>query len=82
MEIYEEHVGEDNVFHMGEERLSFIVDIYRDGGHSGVSDDGGKLAEDYGLEDEDEDNTESAKAAGPFARPKSSTGDLTPRKYA
>jgi beta-lactamase superfamily II metal-dependent hydrolase len=82
MELYENHVSEGNVHHMGEERLSFIVDIYRDGGHSDVSDDGGKLAEDYGLEDDEDKNTaEAAKAAGPFVRPKSSTGDLTPRKY-
>jgi hypothetical protein len=81
MELYEDHVGKENVFHMGEERLSFIVDIYRDGGHSDVSDDGGKLAEDYGLEDEEEDKSEATQAKGPFVRPKSSTGDLTPRKY-
>lgn len=82
MALYEAHVGEGNVHHTGEERLSFIVDIYRDGGHSEVADDGGKLAEDYGLDDEEDDTkAKAAAAAGPFVRPKSSTGDLTPRKY-
>jgi hypothetical protein len=82
IELYESHVGEDNVFHMGAERFTFIVDIYRDGGHGEIGNDDGTLAEEYGLEDEEEKNkTEGAKAAGPFVRPKEATGDRTPRKY-
>jgi len=82
VELYADEVGDKNVLHTGEERLSFIFDIYRDGGHSGIQDDSGSLAEAYGLEDEDDgDRATKAMIQGPFVRPRSQTGDLTPRKY-
>jgi hypothetical protein len=82
MELYENHVGEDHVHHTGEERYSFIVDIYRDGTYGEVTDDGGRLSEEYGLgEDDGGGGTANAKSAGPFVRPKQETGDRTPRKY-
>ena len=81
MQLYEDHCGEDNIHHMGEERYSFIVDIYRDGGRSDVTHDDGDLATDYGLDEDDDGGGSSAKAAGPFQRPRSTTGDRTPREY-
>lgn len=80
VELYENHVGADNVLHTGEERYSFIVDIYKNGGHSGVQHDNGDLAAEYGLT-EDDDEPDKCSARGPFIAPRSSTGDLTPRKY-
>lgn len=83
VKLYADEVGSDNVLQMGEARLSFTFDIYRGGGHSGIQDDSGSLAEAYGLEDEDDDGDGATKAMiqGPFVRPRSQTGDFTPRKY-
>ena len=46
MELYEEEVGKDYLFHTGEDRHSFICDISRDGTVSVASDDG-ELVEAY-----------------------------------
>ena len=82
MEIYEETVGEENVLHTGEERQSFIFDIYTDGSCSGPQSDSGKLAEDYGLSDDnDDDGGGGGKSKGPFISPATKSGDLTPRKF-
>lgn len=82
VQLYEDHVGEDNVHHLGEERYSYIVDIYEGGGHSGVSHDNGDLSAEYGLSDDEAAAAqECVGITGPFQRPQSQTGDLTPRKY-
>ncbi|MDB5354319.1 MAG: hypothetical protein JWN24_772 [Phycisphaerales bacterium] len=90
LELYEGHVGEDNVLHTGEERYCYWFDIYSDGTHSGVQTDDGKLAEEYGFQDDDGDDDdgsggkgERAKASGPFVitNPREQTGDFTPKKY-
>lgn len=81
MELYQDHVGDVNVLHTGEERCSFIFDIYEDGTRSDAISDDGKLAEVYGLSDEDEGDGGSSEAKGPFISPGSKTGDLTPRKF-
>jgi len=48
VELYAEHVGTDNILHTGENRLSFICDIYRDG-KCVVTDDKGELADKYPI---------------------------------
>jgi competence protein ComEC len=81
MEKYEDKVGDENVFHTGEDRYSFIFDILDDGTHIN-SDDGGQLAEEYGLNADDDTNGGKSRAAsGPFASPREQTGQYQPRKY-
>lgn len=84
IELYAEHVGEDNVLHTGEERESFIFDIYEDGAHSGCQTDEGKLAEKYGLASDDDGGDggsgKTRKSEGPFVRP-SAPPEFTPRRY-
>ncbi len=79
--LYSARVGEDNVVHTGDERNCYIFDIYRNGGHSGVSDDEGELTMEYALEDEDDGNGGQARAAGPFAAPKRHAEPRAPKKY-
>ncbi len=80
--FYNDKVGEDNVLHTGENRCSFIFDVYRDGSYSKVADDDGELAAEYGLEPQDDGaNDSQSESQGPFVSPKHATGDLTPRKY-
>jgi hypothetical protein len=84
MELYEDQVGQENVLHSGQERLTYIFDIYTDGMISDAQDDGGKLAEDYGLTDNDDggdDNLGGPYTKGPFVLTGSRTGDLAPRKF-
>jgi competence protein ComEC len=94
VELYEDYVGEENVFHTGEERFCYWFDVYSDGTHSAMLSDDGKLAEEYGFDDDGDDdggggegggggNKEKAKAAGPFVitDPREQTGDFTPKKY-
>lgn len=83
MEKYEDQCGDDNVFHTGEERYSFIFDIYNDGTHSAPQNDGGKLVDEYGLDDEggDDDGGESKAEAGYFVAPREHAGEYQPRKY-
>lgn len=85
MEKYEEKVCEENVFHTGEDRYCFIFDILDDGTHSEPQDDAGKLAEEYGLDQEDGDDGSGEKtraaATGPFVAPRENAGQYTPRKY-
>lgn len=56
MELYEEKVGAENVFHTGKDGFSFIFDIYKDGSISAPQDDAGKLTETYKHGDEDGDD--------------------------
>lgn len=85
MSQYEKKVGDENVMHTGEERYCFWFDIFNDDSHSGPSDDGGQLAEEYGLDSDDEDDgggSEKARSSGPFtAPPRGQQGDYQPRKY-
>jgi competence protein ComEC len=86
LKLYVAHVGEDHVLHTGKERASFFFDIYNDGTRSKAQDDGGKLAEAYGLDRDDDGGgggggKKTAKDTGPFVRP-SGSGEYTPRKYA
>jgi beta-lactamase superfamily II metal-dependent hydrolase len=60
VELYAEHVGEANVLHTGENRYCFICDIYSDGQFT-ITDDKGRLAETYGLK-EDDGGDDGAKA--------------------
>jgi beta-lactamase superfamily II metal-dependent hydrolase len=81
VELYEDHVGEENVLHTGEERYCYWFDIYTDGTHSETQTDDGQLAEEYGLDDDSDDDDEgddnggggsgggkreTSKATGPF----------------
>lgn len=83
--LYEDEVGEENIFHTGQDKFTFIFDIYTDGTVSGAMNDSGKLADDYGLADEDDDGggtTPNGPASkGPFISTSSRTGDLAPRKF-
>lgn len=83
MELYEEQSGAENVHHTGEDRCSFIVDIFKDGSNSEPQSDDGRLSETYGLDGDGDDDGEraAAESAGPFVRPKVQTGDVVPRKY-
>jgi competence protein ComEC len=86
VQLYVDHVGAANVLHTGAERETFFFDIYEDGSHSGPQNDGGKLAEKYGLDkstgnDGGGGGSEStSKSHAPFIRP-SGAGEFTPRKY-
>ncbi|MEM6364629.1 MAG: competence protein ComEC [Planctomycetota bacterium] len=81
MKLYREQCGDDNVYHLGDERLSYIVDIFDDGTYGDVEDDDGDLSADYGLEGEKVESKSTSNAAGPFVRPRTATGDQVPRKY-
>lgn len=79
VELYEDHVGADHVYHTGDERYSFIVDILNDGTVKAVEPDNGELSTEYALDEEGGDD--NGKGKGPFIRPKTATGDTTPRKF-
>jgi len=84
VKLYTEKVGKDNVLHTGDERNCYIIDVLKDGGHSGIADDDGELAVEYGLEEEDDDGDgerASRKSKGPFARPKSHAAPASPKRY-
>ncbi|MBX7208549.1 MAG: hypothetical protein K1X78_09575 [Verrucomicrobiaceae bacterium] len=84
MELYENAVGVENVLHTGQERFSYIFDIYADGTCSAAQHDNGKLAEDYGLTEDDDDGgnkPDGPSGKGPFISTSSRTGDLSPRKF-
>lgn len=78
--LYANHVGESRVYHTGDERYTYVVDILDDGSVTGVRDDGGELSAEYALS-EDDDGGGGGKAVGPFIRPKTATGDTAPRKF-
>lgn len=85
MEKYENKVKTENTFHTGEDRYCFIFDILDDGTVSVPQDDQGKLAEEYGLDEDEGDKGggEKSKAAatGPFIPPREQAGQYQPRKY-
>jgi beta-lactamase superfamily II metal-dependent hydrolase len=53
IQLYADHVGDENVLHTGAERTCYIFDIYKDGSVSEPQDDGGVLAKEYGLSPKD-----------------------------
>jgi beta-lactamase superfamily II metal-dependent hydrolase len=59
VELYENHVGAENVLHTGDKRHCFIFDIYKDGKVSGPQNDGGVLAKEYGFKDDDGDGAKA-----------------------
>jgi beta-lactamase superfamily II metal-dependent hydrolase len=81
MELYKKHVGTDNVYHVGAERYSYLVDIMDDGSITEVKNDEGKLSAEYGLDEENDGDDGGGRSSGPFVRPKSPTGDSAPRKF-
>jgi competence protein ComEC len=52
VDFYAEQVGKENVLHTGENRYSFICDIFRDGSYS-VRDDKGELVDAYPIGGDD-----------------------------
>ena len=91
VDLYAEHVGKDEVYHTGDERRTFIVDIRRDGTND-VRDDDGELAECYGLEDDDGDDgddgggkeraTGEGTTSGTFVPPTRPPANPKPQTYA
>ena len=85
--LYADQVGEENIFHTGAKRESFVCDILEDGSHGRPQTDNGKLAEAYGLEPDDDDGGGgddgggSRAGRGPFERP-AGPGTHKVRKYA
>ncbi|KKN17458.1 hypothetical protein LCGC14_0965660 [marine sediment metagenome] len=73
VELYEDKAGTENVLHTGEDRCSYIFDIFRDGGCSEVTSDDGRLADEYGLEADGEDGKGNAGGGARFRR-------VTPRQ--
>jgi competence protein ComEC len=72
IQIYEDHVGAENVFHLGADRECYIFDIFKNGTHSGAISDDGKLAVEYGLSDDDGgdgDSKTESKAYGGYIAP-------------
>jgi hypothetical protein len=65
MELYEDHVGKDNVLHTGANQESIICDIFTNGSYEVRVDT--KLVEEYGRKNEkkneksDEKNSSSAR---------------------
>jgi hypothetical protein len=59
MELYEDHVGEDNVLHTGANHESFICDIFTDGTYEVRVDT--KLVEEYGRDNEKKDEKSEKK---------------------
>ncbi len=83
MKLYADKVGKDNVWHTGEERHSYIFDIYEDEETEDMTSDDGELAAAYPIDEDGDDDggkRSSNEAKGPYIKPKSITGDLTPRK--
>lgn len=69
VELYKKKVDEDNILHTGQERYSFICDIYRDGDYGGVEDDKGRLADEYTLEKDNEEDTGEDGAGSALVAP-------------
>lgn len=80
MELYEEKVGADNVFHTGKDGSSFIFDIYKDGSTSPPQDESGTRTEHYKHGDDDGDD-EPAKG-GYTRRTEQSNLGGQPRRFA
>jgi hypothetical protein len=59
MELYEDHVGKDNVLHTGANRESIICDIFTDGTYDVRVDT--KLVEEYGRDNDEKDKKSEKK---------------------
>lgn len=59
MELYEDHVGKDNVLHTGANQESIICDIFTDGSYEIHVDT--KLVEEYGRDNEKDDDKSNKK---------------------
>lgn len=59
MELYEEHVGQDNVLHTGANRESYICDIFTDGTYK-ISHDT-SLVDEYGSDNDKEEEEKQSK---------------------
>jgi beta-lactamase superfamily II metal-dependent hydrolase len=84
MDKYEDQCGDENVFHTGEDRYTFVFDIFIDGTHGEPKNDGGQLVDEYGLDEEDggdDGNGESKAEGGYFVAPREQAGEYQPRKY-
>jgi beta-lactamase superfamily II metal-dependent hydrolase len=80
VELYENHVGSENVVHTGENRHCFIFDIYKDGKVSAPQNDVGVLAREYGFKDDDGGGAKALM--GGFA-PRTQEGQVGgPRRFA
>jgi competence protein ComEC len=60
VELYAQHVQEENVLHTGENRYCYICDVYEDGEYQ-ITNDKGRLAEAYPLGTEEEDDNSGSK---------------------
>lgn len=69
---YAKQCGAGNVFHVGKDHHSFVIDVFTDGQVGAVVDDGGELEDECGFESK----TEAQKA--PFVR--TTDGEETPRQ--
>jgi competence protein ComEC len=69
LELYKRYIHEDAILHLGDGRRSFICDIFSDGKYI-INDDGGRLAEVYGLTSDDEGgggrSNRSSSVGGPY----------------
>lgn len=68
MTLYEGQVGKDNLLHTGENRYSFICDIYRDGTYT-VDSDLGELVEAYKYVAGDKGGNEGGKSRAAVSVP-------------
>lgn len=82
LKLYQDYVGEENVFHTGGERESFIIDLFEDGTGGAPKSDDGELSKEYGLDKEtDGSKGGTEKAEGRFVPP-SAPAIVQPRKFA
>lgn len=88
--LYLDQVGDEaNLLHTGDSRETLFFDVHEDGKTSGPQNDGGKLAEKYGLDKDGDDDGgddsggggKKSDSAGPFVRP-TGPSHPTPKKYA
>ncbi len=63
MELYKKHVEEDNIFHTGALRESYIVDIHPNGAYTIQPDS--ELVKAYGYDNDDDDDGGSSSNAAP-----------------
>jgi competence protein ComEC len=63
VELYAKYVGSQNILHTGENRYSYICDVYEDGKYS-IWDDKGRLVEAYPCGEEDEASNSGKQKKG------------------
>jgi hypothetical protein len=77
VKIYADKVGDENVFHTGQNRHCYIFDIFQDGTSSKVQDDQGEIAKSYPIDDGDNDD----KKGGSYTKRDKLTG-ISGNRYA